>query len=232
MDMEELIRTITVQVLNMLYKRVLIFVTGGAVNIKDIFNTLKDFKYIKYSVVMSEAANEVIPKEYLEAINAEFLDSKVDISNAVKNSDIIMIPVMTKNTLAKSALGIRDTKLLAGISEAFIQGKKVISVKDSCNLVPCTAYSALFSTYIKNLESFGMEFIGSEELKKTMNRELKGPEKLKADDYRKCLSGVITRAELVLEKGVKEIEVKSGSVITPFAKDYLDSEGIKIKYIS
>ena len=69
-------------------------------------------------------------------------------------------------------------------------------------------------------------------LKKTMNRELKGPEKLKADDYRKCLSGVITRAELVLEKRVKEIEVKSGSVITPFAKDYLDSEGIKIKYIS
>lgn len=230
--MEELIKTITVQVLNMISKRALIFVTGGAVNIKDIFNTLKDFKYIKYSVVMSEAAKEVIPKEYLEGINAEFLDSKAEISCAVKKSDIIVIPVMTKNTLAKAALGIRDTKLLEGISEAFIKGKKIITVKDSCNLIPGTAYSALFLTYIKNLESFGMEFIGSEELKKTISKELTGAEKFKSVEVSKCLSGIITRGELVLEKGVREIEVKIGSIITPFAKDYLDSEGIKVKYIN
>lgn len=247
--MEEIIKSITVQVLNMLYKRVLIFVTGGAVNINDIFNTLKDFKYIKYTVVISESAKEIIPKEYFEALNVEFIDSKDCIVKAIKNSDFIMVPVMSKNTLSKSALGIRDTYLLSGISEALMRGKKIITVKDSCD--PCNSvminlglsqnksYNNMILNYMKTLESFGMEFVDSKELKATMSREL-GLEIKESSNIvhinkvssNKCFSGVITRGDLNLDEGVKEIDVKLGSIVTPFAKDYLESIGIKINHIS
>jgi hypothetical protein len=231
LEMEELIKAITVQVLNLLHKKVLIFITGGAVNIKDIFNALKEFKYLDYSVAMSEAAKEVIPLDYIQGLNPKMLDTKQEITMAVKNSDMIMIPVMTKNTLAKAALGIRDTKVLSGISEAFIQGKKIVTVKDSCTLKPGRCYSSMYINYMITLESFGMEFIDGSEIKEILCRELKTQNKKEPEALENCLSGVITREDLIIHKGIREIAVKKGSVITPFAKDYLDSNGIKLRII-
>ncbi len=229
--MEELIKTITKQVLNLLHKKVLVFITGGAVNIKDIFNVLSEFKYVEYSIAMSDASKEVIPLEYIQSLNPKMLETKADITMAVKNSDMILIPVMTKNTLAKAALGIRDTKVLSGISEAFIQGKKITAVKDSCSLKPGTSYSSMYLNYMESLKSFGMEFIEGRNLKKVLSMELGMENKKKQSSYEKCFSGVITKGDLVLEEGVREICVERGAILTPFAKDYLDSNGIKLKII-
>lgn len=252
MDINELIKVITAEVLKRMDKKVLLFISGGAVNIKETFTVLNEYKLIKYSAVISNSAKEVIPEIYTKDLNLEILNEKKCIVKAINNSDLILIPVLTRNTLAKTALGIRDNYFTTGISEALIRNKKVVAVKDSCDpecevlksmgVTVNNEYNKMLTNYLKTLKSFGVTLINSSQLKEVMDNELdltckhekhnaanaiievKGQE----DDV--VLKGVITMSELLPLDRNKEVIIAKDAVITPLAKDYITSERIKIKY--
>ncbi|MDF2879819.1 MAG: hypothetical protein K0R54_376 [Clostridiaceae bacterium] len=253
MDLNELIKIITAEVLKMLDKKVLLFISGGAVNIKDTFAVLNEYKLIKYSAVISNSAKEVIPEIYTKSLNLEILNEKKCIVKAINNSDLILIPVLTRNTLAKTALGIRDNYFTTGISEALMRNKKVIAVKDSCDpecevlksmgVTVNKEYNKMLIGYLKTLESFGVTLINSSQLKDVMNNELnltsknydKSNDNVKKSKVKEQtnsveLNGVITMGELLSLNGNKEVIIAKDALITPLAKDYIDSEKIKIKY--
>lgn len=253
MDLNELIKVITAEVLKMLDKKVLLFISGGAVNIKDTFAVLNEYKLIKYSAVISNSAKEVIPEIYTKSLNLEILNEKKCIVKAINNSDLILIPVLTRNTLAKTALGIRDNYFTTGISEALMRNKKVIAVKDSCDpecevlksmgVTVNKEYNKMLIGYLKTLESFGVTLINSSQLKDVMNNELnltsknydKSNDNVKKSKVKEQtnsveLNGVITMGELLSLNGNKEVIIAKDALITPLAKDYIDSEKIKIKY--
>jgi hypothetical protein len=253
LDLNELIKIITAEVLKMLDKKVLLFISGGAVNIKDTFAVLNEYKLIKYSAVISNSAKEVIPEIYTKSLNLEILNEKKCIVKAINNSDLILIPVLTRNTLAKTALGIRDNYFTTGISEALMRNKKVIAVKDSCDpecevlksmgVTVNKEYNKMLIGYLKTLESFGVTLINSSQLKDVMNNELnltsknydKSNDNVKKSKVKEQtnsveLNGVITMGELLSLNGNKEVIIAKDALITPLAKDYIDSEKIKIKY--
>lgn len=253
MEINELIKEITAEILKRLDKKVLLFISGGAVNIKETFSVLNEYKLIKYSAVISNSAKEVIPEVYTKDLNLEVLNEKKCIVNAINNSDLILIPVLTRNTLAKTALGIRDNYFTTGISEALMRNKKIIAVKDSCDpecevlksmgVTANREYNKMLMGYLSKLESFGVTLINSEQLKDIMDNELNLTSKKnnKSDEnIKKCeikeqnsmaeLNGVITMGELLPLKGKKEVIISKDALITPLAKDYIDSEKIKIRY--
>lgn len=252
MDVEELIKAITIQVLSMFYKKVLIFVSGGVVNIKEEFETLKEFNNLKYSAVLSDSAKNVIPKQFIKVLNADVIEDKKSMSQKINEADFILIPVMTRNILAKTALGIRDTFITTGISEAIMKNKKIIAVKDSFdpdNPVNISLgysqnamYNEMLKSYMKTLESFGVSFINAFELKKTIGTLLCVEDSKAApisdinriitkETSQATLKGIITKSDLLPLGDCRNIKLVKGTVITPLAKDYIDSENIKIDYL-
>lgn len=179
MDIEDLLRPIIAQIINMMNKRVLLFISGGAVNLKNIFETLASMKMLQYDIVMTEAAKKVISKEYIANLNGRFIDCKVELTKAVREDDIILVPLMTRNTLAKCATGIQDNLVTTGIAEALMMNKEVIAIKDSFDpqnsknislgFSKNPAYNKFVLGYQDTLTNFGMKFIDADNLKRTIN---------------------------------------------------------------
>lgn len=179
MDIEDLLKPIIAQIINMMNKRVLLFISGGEVNLKNVFETLASMKMLKYDIVMTEASKKVIPEEYIANLNGRLIDCKVELTKAVRKDDIILVPIMTRNTLAKCATGIQDNLVTTGIAEALMMNKEVIAVKDSFDpqnpknislgLSKNPAYNKFVLGYQDTLTNFGVRFIDSDDLKRTIN---------------------------------------------------------------
>lgn len=179
MDIENLLKVIVAQLIGMMNKRVLLFISGGAVNLKDIFETLASMKLLQYDIVMTEHAKQMIPQHYLDNLNHRVIDCKIELTKAVKEDDFILVPIMTRNTLAKCATGIQDNLVTTGIAEALMMGKEVIAVKDSFDpensknislgFSKNQAYNKFILRYQENLTGFGMKFIDANSLKDTIN---------------------------------------------------------------
>lgn len=252
MEVEEIIKAITIQVLAMFYKKVIIFVSGGVVNIAEEFEVLKQFNNLKYSLVLSDCAKSVIPKQFIESLKGDIIEDKKILSQRINEADFILIPVMTRNMLSKTAVGIRDTFITTGISEAIMKNKKIIAVKDSFdpqNPVNISlgysqnvAYNKMLENHMKTLESFGVSFINAFELKKSIGTLLciqdsklskvasNNKVKLK-DNSQATIKGIVTKSDLLRLGECKNLKLFKRVVITPLAKDYIDSENIKIDYL-
>lgn len=179
MDIEDLLKTIVTQLVAMMNKRVLIFISGGAVNLKEIFETLASMKMLQYDIVITEAAKKVIPEQYISNLNHKIIDCKVEMTKVIREDDFILVPVMTRNTLAKCATGVQDNLITIGIAEALMMNKEVIAVRDSFDpqndknislgFSKNPAYNKLILGYEDSLTNFGMRFINACELKQAIN---------------------------------------------------------------
>lgn len=181
MDIEDLLKPIIARILNMMNKKALLFITGGAVNIKDIFETLGSINLLKYDIVISEAAEKIIPEQYIKNLNGNLINCKVEMTRALRETDLVIIPVMTRNTLSKCGAGISDNLVTVGISEALMMNKEIIAVKDSFDpLNPANIslgftknpmYNRFILDYQERLSSFGVKFIDSNDLKKSIEEK-------------------------------------------------------------
>lgn len=181
MDIEDLLKTIVTQLVAMMNKRVLLFISGGAVNLKEIFDSLNSMKMLKYDIVITEDAKKVIPEQYISNLNHKIIDCKVEMTKVIREDDFILVPVMTRNTLAKCAAGIQDNLVTVGIAEALMMNKEVIAVKDSFDpqndknislgFSKNPAYNKLILGYEDNLTNFGMKFINACNLKGAINNK-------------------------------------------------------------
>lgn len=260
MNSDELIKNIIVQVLSTMNKKILLFISGGGVNIKHIFNILASFKFINYEIVMSEAANGVIQEEFINKLEGKIIKDKNSMTSAINESELILIPVLTRNTLAKVALGISDNLLTVGISESIMMNKNIIALSDSFhpdNPVNISlgysknnCYNKFILNYENVLESMGVKFIQSVELKNRVYEELFHMNMIlekKKDGESKSVE--VQNIE-VKDKGLKfnsniltvddimsclnrqnEIYIKRNVIITPLAKDFIYNNNIIIKYI-
>jgi Flavoprotein. len=245
-EFEERVKEIVREVVNSILndkksRKALLFITGGAVNINEIFNALSEIDGYAYDAVISESASNVIPETLLNSLRAEVITSKSQMTSVIKEANIILIPVLTRNTLAKAALGISDNLVTLGIQEAIMMGKKIVAVKDSCDpnepvnvalgFTKNAAYNQMLLEYMKRLGNMGVTFIHSSQIKEFIGRAA-SEKKDEAVFKKKEVSGVVTRNDVsvMAEKG-EPLYIKYGSVITPLAMDYIEDNGIEIRYI-
>lgn len=244
MDIEELIKSIAIEVLSKLKRKVLLFITGGSVNIKEVFMVLKENSMIQYSIVMSDAALKVIPKEYIESIDGKLINEKSEMTKEINKADLIVIPILTRNTLSKISNGISDNLVTLGISEAIMMNKKIIAVKDSFDpnnsvniylgYARNKAYNEMLLNYLKVLEDMGIEFINAEELKNKINDFFNFNIEIKKNNkvVKKIFSGVLTLEDILSNNGkLEELCIQKGTIISPLALDYVNNNKIKICYV-
>lgn len=258
MNIEDLLRPMITQIVNLMNKRVLLFISGGAVNLKNIFESLSSMKMLQYDIVMTESSRKIIPQDYIENLNFRLINSKSELTKAIREDDLILVPVMTRNTLAKCAAGIQDNLVTTGIAEAIMMNKEVIVVKDSFDpqnsvnialeFSKNAAYNKLILGYEDKLTSFGVKFINSTDIKRTINARFSIMSNANEDLCHenaikntiinkeeacniKKLSGILTIEDIILATNdSKEIWVKEGSLLTPLAKDYIYNNGINVNY--
>ena len=178
MNIEEIIKNIVKQILPLINKKILIFISGGKVNAESVIRILAEFELIDYSIVMSEAAVSVIDKESIEKLKGKIIDSVDKLNDAIRSSEFILAPILTRNTLSKVALGIEDNLVTTGIARAIMLSKEIIAVRDSYDpknsinisegLSSNSAYNSMFSSYEKILDDFGVKFIDSIEFRETI----------------------------------------------------------------
>lgn len=209
--------------------------TGGSAKVLEAINQIKLLVQNGYNVrvILSESATKVIKTEKIReipGIEDIFCEPNPSIYsvNIVQSSDAIVVPILTRNSAAKIALGICDTLVTNIIMHALIAGKPVIAARNSadpegqdciCIGTPQTppALIQIAKDYLKRLESYGVKLVDVSEIaqyfigNKNIKRELVTYDTIKE-----------------LPQDIKQIEIKRGSIITPLAKDLAKERDIKI----
>ncbi|MGB9596055.1 MAG: flavoprotein [Candidatus Poribacteria bacterium] len=224
-------------------KHILALFTGGYAKLDEAINQIEKLIKSSYTVdvVMSQSAVNVIGKDKIERISgigeltcepAELFSSL----KAVQKCDFVIVPVLTRNSSAKIALGIADTLVTNIIMQAIISGKPVIAGRNSAdpdlNECPCIATSntpqpliLLAKNYLKTLESYGIRLVDVSEIADMI---ISGTNKDEILNQELITNETISK----LPQGTNKINVARGTIITPMAKDLAKERGIEIVFVN
>lgn len=200
--------------------RGLVIINGGNGNLEQVMLELKKIsKEYDLEVVFSEAGKSVVGEE-------RFSNFKVVSDFTIENSgkflqdnDLIILPLLTKNSCAKIAVGIRDNAATYLVSKALLAQKEIIAVYDSCIADSKTAYGNQINFNIEKLRSYGIIFVKSNELSDyIMNRRFK-------DVYSLKEKKIIT-ADDIFDFHNKRIIISKNSIVTTLAKEKAENNGI------
>ncbi|HGE73056.1 TPA: hypothetical protein ENX78_19635 [Candidatus Poribacteria bacterium] len=224
-------------------RHILALFTGGYSKLDEAIAQIEKLIKSSYSVdvVMSQSAVNVIGRDKIESISGigelvcEPAPSFSSLK-AVQKSDIIIVPILTRNSSAKIALGITDTLVTNIIMQAIISGKPVIAGRNSAdpdlNDCPCIATSntpqpliLLAKNYLKTLESYGIKLVDVSEI---ANLIISGSNKNEILDQKLITQETISK----LPQGINKINVPKGTIITPMAKDIAKERGIEIVFVN
>ncbi|AST57940.1 phosphopantothenate--cysteine ligase [Thermoanaerobacterium thermosaccharolyticum] len=245
MDIEKLIEKVYIEVLKRIGRKALLFFSGTPLNVDFILSDLKNIANIYniyYKSVLSDAAKNVIGKDKISNIS-DILEEKNEITESIKEADFILVASLTRNTLAKVALGIQDTKVTLGVAEAFMLNKKIIVVKDGADfenqfrisngMAKNEEYNRMLLNYFKIWESFGATLINSSDLFDTIKSLFDFDFQMR--NYRddifndaKLNSNVITLQDLLGMGKAKTIYIKKNAIVTPLANDYIMNNNIRL----
>lgn len=146
-------------------EKILVAITGSTNNLEQIVLELRKIsKNYDLSLVFSEAAKNIID----ENIFSEFYIIKdFSIKNydeILSKNDIILLPLLTKNTVAKLVVGIRDNAVTNLVSKALLLEKRVIAAYDSCIVNNEVPYAKLINSNVEKLKDYGLIFVQAKEL--------------------------------------------------------------------
>ena len=146
-------------------EKILVAITGSTNNLEQIVLELRKIsKNYDLSLVFSEAAKNIID----ENIFSEFYIIKdFSIKNydeILSKNDIILLPLLTKNTVAKLVVGIRDNAVTNLVSKALLLEKRVIAAYDSCIVNNEVPYAKLINSNVEKLKDYGLIFVQAREL--------------------------------------------------------------------
>lgn len=275
---EDLVRRVVEEVLGKISslpglgqeKRVLLIVTGGSIGADQAFQQLGEVQksypgILRYDAVLSRSGSEIFPRGKLESffrLEEVVVDDGKSRSKAMPllgKADVVVAPVLTRNTAAKVAALFLDTLPCELIIDALMRGKPVIAVTDSADprrpefskVGMGHGSPALVGAMLANLSrlaGWGIKLVEASELGRAVDACLRGeqpegpglyPSQGERPGYPQCGVAppegsryIITRAEisgLVSPEGV--VRVPRGAVITPLARDMVREAGFVIEEV-
>lgn len=200
--------------------RGLVIINGGTGNLEQIMLELKKIsESYELDIVFSEAGEEIVKKEKFQNFNViDNFDMKT-CEPLLKKNDIIILPLLTKNSCAKIAGGIRDNAVTYLISKALLAQKEILAVYDSCIADNKTAYGNQINFNIEKLKSYGIIFVKSSELSDyILNRRNLEINSLKEKK--------IITAEDIYDMKNKKIIVSKSAIVTTLAREKAENNGI------
>lgn len=182
MNIEDLVKYITSEILKNFNKKVLVFLSAGEIALEDIFNTLNSYDLLNYSFVITDGGKEVIPKKFMDNFKGEEICKRNILIKKIKEADLILIPILNRNILAKVSLGISDDLITLGIQHSLMMSKNILALEDEFNpqhpmnisfgYNKNKAYNKLILGYKSTLEDMGIIFTDSINFNKYMDKLL------------------------------------------------------------
>lgn len=205
-------------------KKGLVIVNGGTANLEQVLIELEKIKKeYEVEVIFSEAGERVVGEERFKNFD---IKKDITIENCnplITENEIILLPLLTKSTCAKVAVGIRDNVSTYVISKAILAGKKIVAVYDSCRVKDDTEYGKQLNLNIKKLQSYGIVFVESKDLAEYVLKEQK-KEHLDLKDKK------IITAEDIFNIKDKKVKISNDAIITILAKEKAQENNITFEY--
>ena len=194
-------------------EKILVAITGSTNNLEQIVLELRKIsKNYDLSLVFSEAASNIIDENMFSEFHIIRDFSIKNYDEILSKNDIILLPLLTKNTVAKLVVGIRDNAVTNLVSKALLLEKRVIAAYDSCIVNNEVPYAKLINSNVEKLKDYGLIFVQAKELADYMLNK----KDLEINSLRE--KNVITAKDLK-DLYDKKIIISKNTVVTTLAKE-------------
>ena len=194
-------------------EKILVAITGSTNNLEQIVLELRKIsKNYDLSLVFSEAASNIIDENMFSEFHIIKDFSIKNYDEILSKNDIILLPLLTKNTVAKLVVGIRDNAVTNLVSKALLLEKRVIAAYDSCIVNNEVPYAKLINSNVEKLKDYGLIFVQAKELADYMLKK----KDLEINSLRE--KNVITAKDLK-DLYDKKIIISKNTVVTTLAKE-------------
>ncbi|CAM4390118.1 hypothetical protein GNQ08_05715 [Paenibacillus macerans] len=253
---EALIRRMLESLLPALSRRVVVFLSGGTVNEGCVARILADYPLYRYSLVIDDSPGlPPLDETLLSRLSARRLSGLAEIEQALREAELVLIPLATRGTLSKIALGIADSPLTAGIAAAIMQRKEIVAVRDgydplhtvqaAAGLGGNGAYNRMLLGYERTLQDFGVKVVTLAEFRETLithGLQSEGapaagispgsgrPADLNPPNAIHLPDSVITLADVQHIPG-GTLSAREDAIITPLARELLEARRIELRFL-
>lgn len=194
-------------------EKILVAINGSTNNLEQIVLELRKIsKNYDLSLVFSEAASNIINENVFSEFHIIKDFSIKNYDEILSKNDIILLPLLTKNTVAKLVVGIRDNAVTNLVSKALLLEKRVIAAYDSCIVNNEVPYAKLINSNVEKLKDYGLIFVQARELADYMLNK----KDLEINSLRE--KNVITAKDLK-DLYDKKIIISKNTVVTTLAKE-------------
>lgn len=254
MGLEELVRIIVSQVLQSLKEenfqqekrnyQALVLFTGGKTGYQEAIKEVKKLQEEGWSFIFacSKGAEAIYGQELRTAFpGVEFLSEPLNVSplEVQKKMDLVLIPVLSQNSLVKIALGLGDTLPTLLIKMALLLGKPILAASNAADtryfcqqkglLTPSLGLLQLMDSYLERLASFGIKLVEVQTLSRTA-KEIAGGKTTPREKVQKSVSKRVVTGEDIREAAVsgQNILCPAGTLVTPMARDLARQYGVEL----
>ena len=146
-------------------EKILVAINGSTNNLEQVVLELRKIsKNYDLSLVFSEAAKDIIDENLFSEFHIIKDFSIKNYDEILSRNNIIILPLLTKNTVTKLVVGIRDNAITNLVSKALLLEKKVIAAYDSCIVNSDVPYAKLINSNVETLKNYGLIFVQAKEL--------------------------------------------------------------------
>lgn len=277
MDEEQMVRLVTEEVLRVLKQegwvknaakspiKIMAVFTGGMIGLPEVFGELQKLQAqgADLTAVLSPAAKMVIGIQAIQDKLGKEVPIITEVSSelyeVISNTDVVLVPILTQNSLAKVVHLICDTVATEVILRALQFGKKVIAVRNAADpLAPNRIQTGMakppekllhkIQDYLQQVQEYGVVLVEANNLATTAqqvfvtpslatnqalflsaanNLEPNSQASNAADKEAKTILDA-AQIQQAISSGECKLAIRSGSLITPLAKDIAKEAGIEI----
>ena len=238
-------------------KRALVVFSGAAIGFAEAMDSLKKLRDDGWQLkaFLSDEAMHVLTPSYIqETLGLDVIynsESKVPQRELYGEVDQIILASTTVNTAAKIAHGICDNEMLTIINHGLMAGTPCICAIDGAcpdNKVRAQlgmgnspeGYRKLLRSNLRALKDFGIKLVSAAELYdgctgKTLEAKMQETQSESADPFAPddgmIAKKIISRGDVLLHRNSKVIRVPQGAIVTEYAREAINSLGLRLERI-
>ncbi|MDW2798039.1 flavoprotein [Clostridium boliviensis] len=245
MEKEEIIRNILKSLLPMMDKKALVLLTGGTADYQEYQTMVDELLLTEAQIAVTPAFKSLASSEIKDRLDSRYILDGETLYREINEINIIIIPVLTRNTLAKGAMGIQDNLVSMAIAAGFMKKIPILAVTENCSpnsghtretgMNLNESYNRMMAGYEERWNEFGAILIGREEfssrLKKMLYPEIPIYSENHLPEQSLEVFQVLTMKDAQGFRPGQRVRVSSRSVITPLAREALNEKNIIVEII-
>lgn len=246
MEKEEIIRNILKSLLPMMDKKALVLLTGGTADYQEYQKMVDELLLTEARIAVTPAFKSLASSAIKDRLDSRFILDGETLYREINEINIIIIPVLTRNTLAKGAMGIQDNLVSMAIAAGFMKKIPILAVTENCSpdsghtretgMNLNESYNRMMAGYEERWNEFGAILIGREEFSSRLKKMLYPEIPIYSESHLPEQSSsevffVLTMKDVQGFRQGQRIKVSSRSVITPLAREALNEKNIIVEII-